>query len=92
MAGLPALLVPYPYAADDHQAANAAALANAGAGRCIASRPLDVQQLEDALRECIDRPDRLAPMSEAARRLARPDAAGRIVDACVEALGAGAPR
>lgn len=90
MAGLPALLIPYPHAADDHQAANARALAEAGAGRCIGSRPLDVPALEAALFELIDHPDRLAPMSEAARRLARPEAAARVVEACVALLEEGA--
>lgn len=88
MAGLPALLVPYPFAADDHQAANAAALADVGAGRCIPSRPFDVHALETALFGLLDRPDQLAPMSEAARGLARPDAAARVVEACIEMLGA----
>jgi len=84
MAGLPALLVPYPYAADDHQAANADALAGAGAARRIDSRPLSVPALQAALSELLDQPEQLAPMGEAARRLARPDAAARIVDACAE--------
>lgn len=92
MAGLPALLVPYPFAADDHQAANAAALADAGAARCIPSRPFDVHELERALSELIEHPDRLAPMSEAAGRLAHRDAAARIVDVCAEALAARSPR
>lgn len=87
MTGLPGLLVPYPYAADDHQAANAAALADVGAGHCIPSRPLDVHELESALFELIERPDRLTPMSEAARSLARPEAAARVVEACVALFG-----
>jgi UDP-N-acetylglucosamine--N-acetylmuramyl-(pentapeptide) pyrophosphoryl-undecaprenol N-acetylglucosamine transferase len=92
MAALPSLLVPYPFAADDHQAANAAALAEVGAARCIPSRPFDVHELETALCELIDRPDQLAPMSEAASRLAHRDAAARIVDVCATALTARSPR
>lgn len=86
MAGLPSLLVPYPFAADDHQSANAAALADAGAARCIPSRPFDLAALESALGDLIERPDQLSSMSEAARRLGRPDAAARIVETCAAAL------
>ena len=45
LAGMPALLVPYPFAADDHQAANARALEEAGAARCLDAKPLDVHAL-----------------------------------------------
>ncbi len=86
MAGLPSLLVPYPHAADDHQSANAKALADAGAARCIPSRPFDIRALESALDDLIDHPDELASMSQAARRLARPDAAARIIEICAAAL------
>lgn len=82
LAGLPALLIPYPFAADDHQAANAAALSEAGAGIRLGSRPLDVEELGANLLSFIRDPGRLAPMSEAAARLARPDAARQIVEAC----------
>jgi UDP-N-acetylglucosamine--N-acetylmuramyl-(pentapeptide) pyrophosphoryl-undecaprenol N-acetylglucosamine transferase len=85
MAGLPALLVPYPYAADDHQAANARALERAGAARVLPSRASD-HELADRLRENLDAllrtPEELQRMSAAAAGLARPDAARRIVEEC----------
>ncbi len=81
MAGLPALLIPYPYAADDHQAANADVWAEAGAGHRIESRPLDGKCLRDSLLEFCEAPERLAPMAAAASALARPDAAREIVEA-----------
>jgi UDP-N-acetylglucosamine--N-acetylmuramyl-(pentapeptide) pyrophosphoryl-undecaprenol N-acetylglucosamine transferase len=87
MSGLPALLVPYPFAADDHQAANARELAEAGAGRCLSSRPLDQKVLEESLTELAAQPALLSEMSAAARGLARPEAAAEIVDACVSLLG-----
>jgi UDP-N-acetylglucosamine--N-acetylmuramyl-(pentapeptide) pyrophosphoryl-undecaprenol N-acetylglucosamine transferase len=88
MAGLPALLVPYPFAADDHQAANARALVEAGAARVLPSRPLtgaDVVRSIDAL---LASPETLRSMSAAAAKLARPDAAERIIEACAELLDA----
>ena len=89
MAGLPALLVPFPHAADDHQRANARALAEAGAARVLASRPLAAAELARALSEVLEKPDELAAMGRAAARLARPDAAERIVGECAALLEAG---
>jgi UDP-N-acetylglucosamine--N-acetylmuramyl-(pentapeptide) pyrophosphoryl-undecaprenol N-acetylglucosamine transferase len=82
MAGLPALLVPYPHAADDHQSANARAAAEAGAAIVLPSRPLATADLLRALANLAARPEQLAAMSAAAARRARPDAAARIVAAC----------
>ncbi|MGH0028499.1 MAG: undecaprenyldiphospho-muramoylpentapeptide beta-N-acetylglucosaminyltransferase [Myxococcota bacterium] len=82
MAGLPALLVPYPFAADDHQAANARALADAGAAQVLDARPLAHDDLAKRLEAFAAAPESLAAMGEAASKLARPDAAERIVEAC----------
>jgi len=89
MAGLPALLVPFPFAADDHQRANARALAEAGAARVLESRPLEAAELARALSGLFEKPDELAAMGRAAARLARPDAAERIVEECAALLAAG---
>ncbi len=89
MAGLPALLVPLPTAADDHQRANAMALHEAGAGRCIESRPLDTSALLGAIEQLCDAPEQLAEMSLRASALARPKAAATIVDACTQLLADG---
>jgi UDP-N-acetylglucosamine--N-acetylmuramyl-(pentapeptide) pyrophosphoryl-undecaprenol N-acetylglucosamine transferase len=89
MAGLPALLVPYPHAADDHQAANARALAEAGAA-CLLDPRLPTEALAAAIVECLARlfaaPTELERMSAAAARLARPDAAERVVAEAVAML------
>ncbi len=82
MAGLPALLVPYPFAADDHQAANARAVADAGAAIVLPSRPFAAADLLRALADLAAHPEKLSAMAEAAARLARPDAAAQIVSAC----------
>jgi UDP-N-acetylglucosamine--N-acetylmuramyl-(pentapeptide) pyrophosphoryl-undecaprenol N-acetylglucosamine transferase len=82
MAGLPALLVPYPHAADDHQSANARAAAEAGAAIVLPSRPLAAGDLLRVLADLSCDPERLSAMGATAARLARPDAAARIIEAC----------
>jgi len=82
LARLPALFVPYPFAADDHQAANARALAAVGGARVLASRPLVTRDVVEALRELAAEPARLEAMGRALSDRGRPDAARAIVDAC----------
>lgn len=86
MAGLPALLIPYPFAADDHQAANAEALSEAGAALRIESRPLDPQRLMQEVRTLQANPEQLITMSQAATTRARPDAAEQIVEETAAAV------
>ena len=87
LAGLPSLLVPYPYAADDHQRANARALADAGAARVLEARPLASAELVKAIQACFESPDELQAMGARAAGLARPDAAETIVADCVALVG-----
>ena len=86
LVGLPALLVPYPYAADDHQAANARELERAGAGRCFDAKNFDGAVLAEALLALTDDPDQLSEMSAAAASLGHADAAQRVVDECKRLL------
>lgn len=86
MAGLPALLIPYPFAADDHQTANAEALSEAGAARQLECRPLDPRELAHQIESLQKRPGELLAMSEAARALARPDAAREIIEETASAI------
>ncbi|MAI24897.1 MAG: undecaprenyldiphospho-muramoylpentapeptide beta-N-acetylglucosaminyltransferase [Spirochaeta sp.] len=79
MAALPALLVPYPFAADDHQAANAKALSQTGAALSLDSRPLDPDRLLAEIRRLQENPQELVAMSQAATKRARPDAAREII-------------
>jgi UDP-N-acetylglucosamine--N-acetylmuramyl-(pentapeptide) pyrophosphoryl-undecaprenol N-acetylglucosamine transferase len=95
LAGLPALLVPLPSAADDHQSANARALADAGAAVALDPRPLDDDALFETLKSLCHDGVRLARMSKAARGEARPTAAADIVSRCRSLLaraGAGGRR
>jgi UDP-N-acetylglucosamine--N-acetylmuramyl-(pentapeptide) pyrophosphoryl-undecaprenol N-acetylglucosamine transferase len=90
--GRPALLVPFPGATDDHQRRNAQALEAEGAAVVIDEHDLTPDRLvEGILSTLADAPRRQA-MSAAMRRLARPDAAARIVDRLVALAGAGADR
>jgi UDP-N-acetylglucosamine--N-acetylmuramyl-(pentapeptide) pyrophosphoryl-undecaprenol N-acetylglucosamine transferase len=80
--GLPAILVPYPHAADDHQRHNAEALVRAGAAILILDRELDGERLAAALRPLLADAGARARMAAAARNAGRPDAAARVADAC----------
>jgi UDP-N-acetylglucosamine--N-acetylmuramyl-(pentapeptide) pyrophosphoryl-undecaprenol N-acetylglucosamine transferase len=92
LAGIPALLVPYPFAADDHQAANAHSLDAAGAARCLAANPLDLTELAQAIAEFVTSPGRLVLMREAAARQARPNATQQIIEHCIARLDGGEAR
>src|SRR5690606_25001436 len=78
--GLPAILVPYPFAAEGHQDANARALAQAGAASVVQDKDLDGDGLVAQVSALMENPGRLARMSMASRALARPEAAEHIAD------------
>lgn len=77
--GLPAVLVPYPYAVADHQTHNARALADAGAGTLIPDRELSAETLQEAVLRYARDPQALKDAAAASKALAHPDAASRIV-------------
>jgi UDP-N-acetylglucosamine--N-acetylmuramyl-(pentapeptide) pyrophosphoryl-undecaprenol N-acetylglucosamine transferase len=77
-AGLPSILVPYPYAAADHQTLNARHMADAGAAAVVLDSELDGPRLAREVGALLADPSRLAAMSRAARAVARPDAAQTI--------------
>jgi len=78
--GKPAILVPYPYAAENHQYFNAKTLADAGAAVIIEDRDLTPQLLVKTVKELIADPARLRSMGEAARAMAVTDANERIYE------------
>ncbi len=81
IAGHPSILVPYPYAADDHQTRNAEVFDQAGAGKLIQERDLDAEKLASlAISILQDLPTR-ERMAKAASSLAIPDAADRVCTA-----------
>jgi UDP-N-acetylglucosamine--N-acetylmuramyl-(pentapeptide) pyrophosphoryl-undecaprenol N-acetylglucosamine transferase len=73
--GLPAILVPYPHAAADHQAANARWMERAGAAIVVPDHELTPQRLAREAGALLADPGRLAAMAAASAALARPDAA-----------------
>jgi UDP-N-acetylglucosamine--N-acetylmuramyl-(pentapeptide) pyrophosphoryl-undecaprenol N-acetylglucosamine transferase len=85
VAGVPAILVPYPHAVDDHQSANARFLVERGAGWLLPQSQATPQALA-ALIEGADRAVLLA-MAQRAREAARPDATRAVADACEAAAG-----
>jgi len=82
-AGAPAILVPYPHAVDDHQTKNAEAMVAAG-GAVLVAEGTDFVKRLGAEFEKLGSRDTLLRMALAARTLAKPDAAQRIADACLE--------
>ncbi len=78
--GRPSILIPFPFAADDHQAKNAEALEEQGASICIRESELEVEGLGALIGELLDDPARRQAMARAAREHGRPDAAAAIVD------------
>jgi len=87
--GRAAILVPYPYAAGDHQSANACWMAQAGAAIVVPDRELDAARLRREVDALLGDPARLAEMARASATLARPDAAQRIAAEVLAAAGAG---
>ena len=83
LCGPPALLIPLPTAARDHQTANAQALADAGAAELLPQATLTPEQLADRLEALRADAARRDAMRAALRRLARPDAARRLADLLV---------
>ena len=78
--GLASILVPYPFAADDHQTANAQIFDRAGAGIMMKESETTGDQLAARIAELFDSPERLAAMSQCCRALAPAGAAARVAD------------
>jgi len=73
--GLPSILIPYPHASDNHQSANAALLAEAGAAVVLSQRKLTPRKLGALIADLVHHPERIASMAARATALGRPDAA-----------------
>lgn len=83
----PSILIPYPFAADDHQRKNAEILQAHGAAEMILNAELTGERLAACVRALADDRARLGKMGESVRQLAVPDAAARVVTLCRQVAG-----
>jgi UDP-N-acetylglucosamine--N-acetylmuramyl-(pentapeptide) pyrophosphoryl-undecaprenol N-acetylglucosamine transferase len=86
--GLPALLVPYPFAANDHQRRNAEAAVRSAAASLVLDRELTGEAVAAFIRRAVHAPEGLGEMARRARALAAPDAADRVAALVAEAVAA----
>ncbi|KAB2954523.1 undecaprenyldiphospho-muramoylpentapeptide beta-N-acetylglucosaminyltransferase [Heliorestis acidaminivorans] len=78
--GLPSLLIPYPYAAENHQEANARSLELVGAAELILDKDLNGEVLNSKIKNLFDNPEKRTAMAKAAKEIGQPHALERILD------------
>jgi UDP-N-acetylglucosamine--N-acetylmuramyl-(pentapeptide) pyrophosphoryl-undecaprenol N-acetylglucosamine transferase len=83
-AGKASILIPYPFAANDHQTLNARAMVEAGAAVMIPQRDLTAEKLFSVIDDLLEDDQKLREMALKAKKLGRPDAAAQMVDACLQ--------
>jgi UDP-N-acetylglucosamine--N-acetylmuramyl-(pentapeptide) pyrophosphoryl-undecaprenol N-acetylglucosamine transferase len=86
-AGKPSVLIPFPFAADQHQQKNAEAFVRAGAAKMFLDRDWNGKQFFETVRDLYESREQLSAMGGAARKLARPGAARRAAEILVEVAG-----
>ena len=84
--GKPAIFVPYPYAADDHQRANAEVLVQAGAALMILDTELNAEQMSQTIQALMQDRSRLKSMAQAAAALGKADATTAVLKECFACL------
>ncbi len=82
--GVPSILIPYPFAAENHQEFNARSLVEAGAAKMILNKDLTAEILSATIDELLTSPDTLKKMSEASLSLGKPHAAAEIAELILE--------
>lgn len=82
--GVPSLLVPYPFAADDHQTRNAEVFAKEGAARLLTEKEINADVLADAVRDILMNPKKADEMKRAANKIAVRNSAEKIADLIVK--------
>jgi len=80
--GLPVLLIPYPFAADDHQTTNGEYYVEGGGARMVQEKDLDEEKLAAEVGQLVDRSGTLEEMAAAMRKMGQPQATERIVEVC----------
>ena len=86
VAGRPALLVPFPYAADDHQRANAETLCDAGGAWIIQQNSLSVDLLVKRLTSLLEPSPTLSVAASCARQIGKPEAASLLADLVISVV------
>ena len=87
VAGRPAILVPYPYAVDDHQTVNGRYLVDQGAAKMIQQKELDANTLTTMIKQLVNESGRLEKMAEAARSVGLSRATEEVAKHCLEVSG-----
>lgn len=78
--GIPAILIPFPYATENHQEFNAKVLVDGGAAKMILNKDLTAEILSAQIAELLNNPDELKKMAAASLKLGKPQAADEIAD------------
>lgn len=92
VSGRPAILIPFPHAAADHQKANAQELVAAGAARMLEQKELTGERLASESHILLTDQEQLQRMANRSRELARPGAAARVLDECYRIVSAAVPQ
>jgi UDP-N-acetylglucosamine--N-acetylmuramyl-(pentapeptide) pyrophosphoryl-undecaprenol N-acetylglucosamine transferase len=80
------ILVPFPYATDNHQEVNALSLVNVGAAVMLRESELTGERLAAQIRELKENPERRRQMEKRAGLMGRPEASKELADVCVELM------
>ncbi|MCI8468689.1 MAG: undecaprenyldiphospho-muramoylpentapeptide beta-N-acetylglucosaminyltransferase [Eggerthellaceae bacterium] len=89
--GVPALLVPFPHATEDHQTTNARAWVDAGCALMMPDAEVGTEAFRDQVRRLLDEPELRASMRAAAQAQETADAAAKLADVVMGAAGSGGP-
>lgn len=84
--GLPALLIPYPYAADDHQKVNALYYQDGGGARMFPENELNGKKLAMAIRDLLTNPVQLDQMARNMKSMGKPEATQTIINECLSLI------
>ena len=84
VAGLGAIFIPYPYAVEDHQTANASALVNAGAAIMVDEKNLTAEKLAQLLTDLLSNREKIKSFAKAATAFAKPQAARDVAKVCLQ--------
>jgi UDP-N-acetylglucosamine--N-acetylmuramyl-(pentapeptide) pyrophosphoryl-undecaprenol N-acetylglucosamine transferase len=87
LVGVPSILVPFPYAVDDHQTLNAHALVDKGGAVLLPQSDLESGKLVGLLEGFARRPEQLVSMSALAKQAAKPNATTDVADICQQIIG-----